>query len=213
MFEDRKDAGIKLADGLKKYKGEGVLVLAVPKGGVKVGYQVAKALDAELSLIMSRKLPFPDSPEAGFGAVAEDGSIFLFEASEDWLSTGEIRRIAKEQRKELRRRIKVLRGGRVLPSLMDRTVILVDDGIAMGSTMRVAIMLCRKYKAGKIVVAAPVAGPDIARQMRVLADETVILEEPPFFRAIAEVYKNWYDVQDKEVIEIMKEWENEKRKR
>ncbi|MEA3489799.1 MAG: phosphoribosyltransferase family protein [Candidatus Omnitrophota bacterium] len=211
MFQDREDAGKKLAEALEKYKEKKPLILAVPRGGVEVGYQVAESLESDFSIIVSRKLPFPDSPEAGFGAIAEDGSMFIFEQAEDWLEAKDIRRIGKEQKKEIKRRIEILRGGGPLPEIEGRTVILVDDGIAMGSTMRAAIILCRKKKAGKVIVAVPVAGSDIAREMRLLADEAVILEEPPFFRAVAEVYKKWYDVSDREVLEIMKKWKKRKK--
>lgn len=102
MFEDRKDAGEKLARALEKYKDKKVLVLAVPRGGVEVGYQVAQHLNADLSLLISRKLPFPDNPEAGFGAIAEDGSTFIFEDAEAWLSEGVIDRIKKEQIERLK---------------------------------------------------------------------------------------------------------------
>ena len=210
MFEDRDDAGVKLAAALERYRDGNALVLAIPRGGVRVGFRVAEGLGADLSVVIARKLPFPDSPEAGFGAVAEDGSVFLFDQAEEWLRPAEIKRIIKEQKAETKRRVKALRGGKALPRIAGRTVILVDDGIAMGSTMRAAIMLCRKKGAGRVIVASPVAGPEVARQMRVLADEAVILEEPPFFRAVAEVYRNWYDVPDSEVLEIMRKREKKK---
>jgi len=212
MFRDRDDAGRRLAEALEKYRGKGVLVLAIPRGGVRVGARVAEELGADLSMVVARKLPFPDSPEAGFGAVAEDGSAFIFDQAEEWLKPKEIKKIIRQQKKEAERRVKALRNSRPLPVINGRTVILVDDGIAMGSTMRSAIMLCRKRKAGRLVVAAPVAGSEVARQMRVLADEAVILEEPPFFRAVAEVYANWYDVPDDEVIDIMKNWEKNRKR-
>jgi predicted phosphoribosyltransferase len=209
MFDDRKDAGEKLGRALHKYKNKGVLVLGIPRGGVLVAYQVAKCLHGDLSLIVSRKLPFPDNPEAGFGAVAEDGSTFLFEDAETWLPQVTINRILREQQKEAERRVTVLRKGRPLPPIGGRTVILVDDGIAMGSTMRAAIQTCRNQKAGKIVVGAPVAGPDVAKEIARMVDELVVLEKPPFFRAVAQVYRYWYDVPDEEVIEILDRWEKE----
>lgn len=208
MFEDRKEAGEKLAKALEKYRNKKALVLAIPRGGVEVGYQVAKYLKADFSLLISRKLPQPGNPEAGFGAITEDGSTFIHEEAASWLSKKEIERIKKEQIEEIKRRIKILRKGKPLPKISGRTVILTDDGLAMGSTMRAAIMLCEKKKAEKIIVAVPVSGKDVAEEIGKLVDEIIVLEKPEFFQAVAQVYRNWYDVSDQEVIEIMKEWQN-----
>jgi len=206
MFEDRTDAGQKLARALEKYRDEETLVLAIPKGGVEVGYQVAKYLNSDFSMIISRKLPYPDNPEAGFGAMAEDGSTFIIDYAARGLSPDTIARIIKEQNQEIKRRITTLRGGKPLPEIAGKTVILVDDGIAMGSTMQAAILLCKNKKAKRIVVASPVAGRSTAADITEIVDEVVILEKPVFFRAVAQVYANWYDVPDEEVIQIMQRW-------
>ena len=211
MFDNRQDAGQNLGKALHKYKDKGVIVLAIPKGGVQVGYEVAKYLNADLSIIVARKLPFPDNPEAGFGAIAEDGSTFIFEGAERWLQKETIDEIIGEQRGEIKRRIEVLRKGKPLPEIKDRIVILIDDGIAMGSTMRVSINLCKNKKAKRIIVAVPVSGRDVAEEIQELVDELIVLEMPPFFRAVAQVYRNWYDVLDEEVSEIMRRWKNERR--
>jgi putative phosphoribosyl transferase len=211
MFRDREDAGQKLARALTKYKDTDALVLAIPRGGVEVGYHVATYLNARLSILVSRKLPYPDNPEAGFGAVAEDGSTFIFEDATYWLSKETIERIIRQQKEEIRRRIAVFRKGKPLPEIAESVVILVDDGIAMGSTVRAGILLCRKKEAAKVVVAAPVTGESVERELSKLADEVVILEKPPFFRAVAQVYYNWYDVPDAEVIGIMERWEADHR--
>jgi predicted phosphoribosyltransferase len=206
MFEDRKDAGRKLAKALEKYKNKGVLVLAIPRGGVEVGYQIAKYLNADFSILISRKLPFPYNPESGFGAIAEDGSTFIFEDAERWLSKQTIAEVVKEQKQEIKRRIAVLRKNKPLPEITDRIVILVDDGIAMGSTMRASIMFCKNKGAGKIIVAAPVSGEDTAKEIEEMVDEIIVLEKPQFFQAVAQVYRNWYDVSDEEVLEIVERW-------
>ncbi len=206
MFVDRKEAGEKLAKALEKYRDKKVLVLAIPRGGVEVAYYVAKSLNADFSLLISRKLPFSDNPEAGFGAIAEDGSTFISEDAEILLSKEEIDKIKKEQIQEIKRRIKILREGKPLPEISKRTVILIDDGLAMGSTMRAAIELCKKKKAEKIVVAAPVSSKEVKQEVSELVDEIIVLETPEFFQAVAQVYKNWYDVSDEEVIEIMKKY-------
>jgi predicted phosphoribosyltransferase len=203
MFADRKDAGQKLARALENYREQKPLVLAIPKGGVEVGYEVAKHLGCEFSILIARKLPFPDNPEAGFGAVAEDGSTFINDYAARGLSQHTIDRILKQQRREIKRRIAALRKGRPLPQIADRTVILIDDGIAMGSTMRAAVSLCKNKKAKKIVVASPVAGPSTAAELARIVDDVVVLEKPPFFRAVAQAYASWYDVCDEEVIRIL----------
>jgi len=203
VFEDRKDAGKRLARALEKYIGEDVLVLAIPRGGVEVAYEVAKYLGAELALLVARKLPYPHNAEAGFGAVAEDGSTFIFEGAAAWLGRKKIEKIKKEQLREIIRRIDVLRKGKPLPEISGRNVVLVDDGLAMGSTMRAAVMLCKNKDAAKIVVAVPVAGREVANEVAGIVDELVVLEVPPFFQAVAQVYRNWYDVGDEEALEIM----------
>jgi predicted phosphoribosyltransferase len=210
MFKDRKDAGKQLAQALESYQDENVLVLAIPRGGVELGYEVAKALNADFSLIVVRKLPYPENPEAGFGAVAEDGSTFTFDQSVHTLPDETVERIVRQQRDEVERRIEVLRKGKPLPEIEGRTVILVDDGIAMGSTMRAAIALCKHQGAGEIVVASPVSSERVKEEIRQLVDRVVILVTPPFFRAVAQVYQNWYDVSDREVLEIMEKWDREK---
>lgn len=204
MFEDRKDAGEKLAKALERYRNKKALVLAIPKGGVEVAYYVAKYLNADFSLLISRKLPFPDNPESGFGAIAEDGSVFINKEAAQWLSKEEIEKIKKGQTQEIKRRIKILRGDRPLPEISGRTIILIDDGLAMGSTMRAAIELCKNKKAKKIIVAVPVSSKEVKQEISKLVDEIIVLETPDFFQAVAQVYKNWYDVSDEEVINIMK---------
>ena len=209
MFEDRKDAGKKLAKALTQYCNKDVLVLGIPRGGVEVGYWVAIYLKSDFSMIVSRKLPLPYNPEAGFGAIAEDGSIYFYRDIFYRPNEEITKKIIKEQKEEIKRRIKVLRGGSDLPPIEGRTVILVDDGIAMGSTMQAAIMLCRNKGAKKIVVAAPVGGPSSVREIKKAADEVIVLEQPPDFQAVAQVYRNWYDVPDEEVVRIFQSYQKQ----
>ncbi|MFT7878993.1 MAG: phosphoribosyltransferase [Sulfurimonas sp.] len=207
MFKDRKDAGKKLAEKLQHYRDSDALILAIPRGGVELGYEVSKSLQCELSMIICRKLPYPHNPESGFGAVAEDGSVYLYEAAIGELSEEEIERIKQAQQQEIKRRIAVLRGGRPLPSLKGRTVILVDDGIAMGSTMHAALEMCKNCGASRIIVAVPVAGASSISEFSKIVDELIVLESPAFFRAVAQVYEHWYDVSDKEVLGLMHQFE------
>jgi predicted phosphoribosyltransferase len=207
VFDDRTEAGIKLGEALVKHAGPGTIILAIPKGGVRVGFEAARALGVSFSLIISRKLPLPWNPEGGFGAVAEDGSTWLMPGHERLVAPEVVEETIAAQKEEIRRRIQVLRGGRDLPDLKDRTVILVDDGIAVGSTMRASVACCRNLGAARIVVAVPVTGSDTAREMKKIADDVVILEMPSYFRAVAQVYLNWYDVSDEEVLQVLKEAE------
>jgi putative phosphoribosyl transferase len=211
MFKDRTDAGQQLAVALKKYKDKEALVLGIPRGGVEVAYEVAKYLDAELAVIVSRKIPHPEEPELGIGAIAEDGSTFILEFAKKMFDAGLLKKLVNEQEAEIERRIKVLRAGQPLPEIKGRTVIIVDDGIAMGVTMRAAIMMCRNAQAGKIVAAAPVSGMDVADEVEKIVDELVVLDIPDYFQAVGQVYERFNQLEDEGVIEIMREWEKAKK--
>jgi len=206
MFKDRKEAGNKLALKLDKYKNQNVLVLAIPRGGVEVGFEVAVYLNSDFDILVSRKLPIPYNPEAGFGAIAEDGSAYIYKDASLWVQKNEIERIKKEQINEIKRRIEVLRGGRPLTAVESRVIILIDDGLAMGSTMRASIQYCRNKNAKKVIVAVPVSGEDVFYEIKQLVDDAYILEMPYNFMAVAQAYLNWYDVTDEDVIELMKKW-------
>lgn len=206
MFKNRQEAGQKLAGALRAHKNESPVVLAIPRGGVEVGYEVAKWLEAPFSIIIVRKLPLPDNPESGFGAIAEDDSSFFIDQFSKLMDPRTIETIIKEQKQEIKRRVRVLRQGEPPMDLLNRFVILVDDGIAMGSTMQAAIRFCRTKKAKKILVAVPIAGPSIVKRFMEIVDDIVVLEQPPLFRAVAEAYQNWYDVEDDEVISILRKY-------
>lgn len=208
MFENRKEAGQKLGKALERYKNCEGLILAIPRGGAEVGFYVAEHLKLPLEIVVVRKLPMPDNPEAGFGAIAEDGSTFFIPRFKEWIPAGVVRETLAKQKEEVKRRIDVLRKGRILPEIKDKIVILVDDGIAMGSTVQAAVMLCRNKKAKKVIVASPVAGPQVAEELAKVADEVVILEKPPYFRAVAQSYENWYDVPDEEVLGFLEKGQN-----
>lgn len=205
-FKDRKDAAKKLSLSLEKYKDENPIVLAVPKGGVEIGYELSRYLNSDFSIVITRKLPLPHNPEAGFGAIAEDGSTFVFENIYRQLDENVVKNIQEKQKEEIERRKLVLRKNRPLPQIKERTVILTDDGIAMGSTMRATIKMCKKKEPKKIIVAVPVASHRVSIEIDELVDETIILTNPVDFQAVAQVYENWYDVTDEEVIAIMDQW-------
>ena len=209
MFTDRRDAGKQLAKRLQHYQDDNALVLAIPRGGVPVAYEIAKRISTELSLIIARKLPFPSNPEAGFGAIAEDGSTVILRSAVVNLTAGIIEEVVNAQKAEIQRRIKILRGGNPIPKINGKTIILVDDGIAMGSTMRASIKMCAKESPANLVIASPVSSPELARalQQKKVVNEVVILEQPRFFRAVAQVYEHWRDISDHEVLEILHSWE------
>ncbi len=206
MFHDRKDAGCKLAQALEKLRGPDLLVLAIPRGGVEVGVEVARGLGAEFSVLVSRKLPFPFEPEAGFGAVAEDGTMVVQPDAGQWLTPSEIEKIRQEQVAEIKRRVQLFRAGRPLPRIEGRTIVLIDDGLAMGSTMKAAVGLCRRRNAGRIVVAVPVAGKRATAELSQAADEVIVLEKPAHFTAVAQAYKRWHDVSDSEALSLLRSW-------
>lgn len=210
MFEDRLDGGRRLALAMEKYQGKDVVVLAIARGGVPVGYNVARYLHAEFDIIVARKLPYPHNSEAGFGAVAEDGTTFVFPDAFEKFDNAIINDMIHQQQDELYRRISALRAGNPLINIEGKTVILVDDGIAMGSTMRVCVTLCKNRKAKKIVVASPVCGEETVREFDSLVDEVIVLETPADYHSVAQVYLNWSDVSDREVIDLVHQWEYEK---
>lgn len=210
MFTDRKDAALKLAKALEKYKGKNALVLGIPRGGAETAYYVAHNLDAELSLLISRKLGHPANPEYAFGAIAEDGSIYLNPSSTGQLSDKTIQEVVNEQKKEISRRITILRQGKPLPELKGRIVILVDDGIATGATIFAAIEMCKKRNARKIIVAAPVSGYEMEEELAKKADEVVILEKPDDYFAVSQAYLSFYNLSDEDALKFMQRWEKEK---
>jgi len=210
MFIDRKDGGLQLAQALEKYKDQGVLVLGIPRGGAETAYYVAKYLNAGFSLLIAHKLGFPDNPEAAFGAIAEDGSVYLNSYAMRHLPGQTINASIDIQKKEIARRVKQFRQGKPLPEMKGKIVILVDDGIATGATVFAAISMCRKLKAKKVVVAAPIAGQDTAAYLEEKADEVVILEKPDDYLAVSQGYEYFYNLSDKEVQRIMQRWEKER---
>jgi len=209
MFRDRKDAGQKLALALERYRNMNVLVLGIPRGGVETAYYVAKHLNAEMSIVITRKLGYPFNPEAAFGAVAEDGSLYISESASKNLSSEDMSEVLDNQKQEIRRRVQKLRRGKPLPEIKGRTVILTDDGIATGATLFASIQLCKKNKAGKIVVAAPIAGEKMERILRKQVDDVIILEKPQFYNSVSQGYENFYNLTDEEALVFMDKWNTE----
>jgi predicted phosphoribosyltransferase len=209
IFVDRRDAGFEVGKLLEeKYKDKNALVLGIPRGGVVVAYEVAKVLNGELSVIITKKLPHPLHEEFAIGATAEDGSVFLTSAAKN-MNSATVQRIVKAQSEEIESRIKRFRNGRPLPEIFNRTVIIVDDGIATGSTIVPAIKLCKLRKAAKIIVAAPVSDGYVS-ELDSLADEVVIAEQPEHFFAVGQVYEDFHHLSDEEVISVLEDFKKDK---
>jgi predicted phosphoribosyltransferase len=209
VFENRHDAGRRLAIELRDYVNQSVVVLAIPNGGVPVALEVASALKADLDLIVCRKIPVPLSPEAGFGAVADDGTIVLNEelVKKIGLSRHQIEYEATKVRAKIKQRSVLYRGNRPLARVNGKTVIIIDDGLASGSTMMAAVESVRHRRPKEIIVAVPCASAVAMKQLEKVADKVVIamVGYMPRF-AVADYYRYWYDLSDDEVIQYLRQW-------
>ena len=206
MFLNRIDAGRILAGHLRSYADrDDVVVLAVPRGGVPVAFEVAAALHAPWDVFVLRKLGVPWQQELAFGAIASGGVRFLdnqvIESLD--LSGPEIERVAAREQKELERRETVYRGGKPPLNLKRQTVILVDDGIATGSSMRAAISALRRLKPARLVLAVPVAPVSTYYSLRAGVDEFVCVDMPEPFYAIGQFYEDFSQVTDQEVCDLL----------
>ncbi len=205
LFEDRHDAGRRLAERLLLYR-HNAIVLAIPRGGVPVGYEVARKLGVPLDLIIPRKLPIPSDPEAGFGAVAPDGTVVLNETLVGYLglSTKEIEGIVGEVLGEVRRRIREYRGDRPFPGLSGKNVIVVDDGLASGYTMIAAVRALKKERPRRVIVAVPCSPGTSVERLEKEADEVVCLAvQPSGPFAVASFYERFPDLSDEEVKSLL----------
>lgn len=207
IFKDRLEAGQRLAKALEKYKRQkDTIILALPRGGVVVGFEVAKTLELPLDLVVPRKIGAPGNPEFAIGAITEEGEgIFNEAVIRDYgISKEYIDKTVEEEKKEAQRRLKAYRGDRPPLNLVEKTVIIVDDGIATGLTMRAAIKSCKNKDPKKIVVAVPCGAKDSIDQIKQEVDEVVCLHAPIFFGAVGAFYENFEQTTDEEVIELMK---------
>lgn len=209
MFDNRHDAGRQLAVALSEYGGQPVVVLAIPNGGVPVALEVAGALKAEFDVIVSRKIPAPLSPESGFGAIADDGAILLDEEAVRTvgLSRHQIEYEANRVRAEVRQRSLLYRGEQLPARVNGRTVIIVDDGLASGITMRAAVESVRRRRPKEVVAAAPCASATAVKQLEKVADRVVTCTTgfmPVFY--VSDFYRQWYDLSDEEVVRYLGQW-------
>jgi putative phosphoribosyl transferase len=216
IFLDRGDAGRQLAAQLAAYANRSdVIVLGIPRGGVPVAYEIAMALGAPLDVFVSRKLGVPWQEELAFGAVAGRGVRILDPeiVGEVGISSDEIERITASVLTEVERRERAYRGDRPRPDLAGKTVILVDDGIATGSSILAAIAALRQWKPAKIVVATPVVPISICNRLGKDGLEVVALMTPKSFAAIGQFYEDFSQVSDEEVIELLSRAENARGRR
>jgi putative phosphoribosyl transferase len=207
-FRDRVEAGRMLAERLRAYAGrDDVIVLALPRGGVPVGYEVAKALGTPLGVFVVRKLGVPGHEELAMGAIASGGVILLDEGLVRRLRLGreELERTVANELRELERREEAYTGGREPPDVEGKTVILVDDGLATGSTMRAAVLAVQRLNPARTVVAVPVASPETCEDLRDVADETVCVLTPSPFRAVGLWYDDFSQTSDDEVRRLLAE--------
>ena len=204
-FADRSEAGHRLAERVRPFAITEPLVLALPRGGVPVGVELAQRLDADLDVLMVRKIGLPGRPEAGVGAIAEDGHIFYDDVvlAQMRLPRQALAEAVSVERDELERRRRTYRGERPLPPVAGRDCIVVDDGMATGGTARAALRMVRKAGPAQLVLAVPVAAPGAMEALRSEVDALVVLSAPDNFRAVGEWYRDFDQLSDRRVTEIL----------
>ncbi len=206
-FKDRSEAGRRLAVALARFRDTHPIVLGLPRGGVPVASEVATVLHAPLDVLVVRKLGAPFQKELALGAVGEGGAIFIDDAIVNYLgvSAHELEKIVTREQAELERRVLRYRRHRPICELTGQTVIVIDDGIATGSTARAALQVVRSQHPKQIILAAPVAAPDSIHALLGEADEIVVLEQPRGFQAVGEWYDDFGQTTDEDVTRILKQ--------
>ena len=206
-FRNRMDAGRRLAERLGHLRGEDVVVLGLPRGGVPVAAEVARELDAPLDVIVVRKLGVPFQPELAMGAVGEGGSLVVNErvGRRAHIGESEFAEVERRERAEVERRARRFRGHRSRETVTGRTAVVVDDGIATGSTARAACQVARAQGAARVVLAVPVCSPEAARALRGEVDELVCLETPGWFFAVGQFYADFRQTSDDEVTTLLQQ--------
>lgn len=208
IFHDRRDAGKQLGEVLRKLDVEDdILVLALPRGGVPVGYEVARALSAPLDVWVTRKIGAPGNPEFAIGAIASDGTLILDEDVVAQLGIPQeyIDAEVERQMAEIERRMALYRGNRPRPRIEGRTIILVDDGVATGSTVRASLRALRKRDPAQLILAVGVGPPTTIQQLEEIADRVVVLATPEPFWAVGRFFRHFEQTSDEEVVRLLEE--------
>lgn len=207
MFIDRQDAGKKLSIQLEKFKDEPPIILAIPRGGIVTAYETIKKFGFEWDLIIPRKIGAPHNKEVAIGAISLDGTYIFNEKYIDVLNISEeyIKNEIFEQTEEIKRRLVKYKGNEKFPDVKNKTVIIIDDGIATGFTIQAAIHSIKKHNAKKIILAIPVAPLDAISQLKKIVNEVICLIIPDEFYAVGLHYKNFQQTTDEEVFSIVRE--------
>lgn len=206
ILQNRTEAGIELAQYLTQYAHrQDTLILALPRGGVPVAAEIAQRLDLPLDLCLVRKLGVPHRPELGMGAIASGGVRVLNPDVVEWLDVPDstIEAVTQSEQQELERRERVYRGDRPLPSIRDRTIILVDDGIATGFTLKAAITALQQQHPYRLIVAVPVAPPSICQELTEVVDQVICLYQPDSLHSISCWYEDFSQTTDEEVCRLL----------
>jgi putative phosphoribosyl transferase len=213
LFRNRVEAGKKLAGALMDLKGKEVVVLGIPRGGVVVANEVARSLGAPLDVVVTRKIEAPGEPEYALGAVTQEGDVIMDRQAAESLgaSPAYLEDQIRKKREEVRERMERLRGDAPYPDLEGKIVVIVDDGIATGSSVGAAVMSVKKRRPKQIVVAVPVAPADAVETLSEEGAKVVCLEKPGPFLAIGEFYEDFDQVEDLEVKRILEENSAERR--
>lgn len=207
VFLNRREAGEKLSQALQKYRNEELVVIGIPRGGVVVAAQVARVLEASLDVLIPRKIGAPHNSEVAIGAVTQDGTMIKDEVMVEFLgiSDSQLGDLASRAKQEISRRVYTYRGGRPATEMRNKTVIVVDDGIATGYTIKAALQSVRKSEAQRLVLAVPVAPADTLAELNKLVDDLMCLHTPELFYAVGQFYREFDQTTDEEVIELLTE--------
>lgn len=204
IFKDRQQAGELLLEKLKKYQSQNPIVVALPRGGVEVGFAVAKGLHCPLEVALSKKVALPVNPEYGIGAVSENGTSVINQQSvNDYGVVSQIDELVALKSQEIKERAKLFRSGKSLDYLQGRVVILIDDGLATGVTAKAAIKFLKSLRPKKLILALPVAASDSVLELEHQVDELVIVAMAEYLTSIGAFYQHFDQVEDKQVLDYL----------